>query len=191
LSDFYQHPNAVIEDGASVGGGTRVWAFAHIASGAIVGRECNICDHTFIEGGAKVGDRVTVKCGVYLWKGLIVDDDVHIGPGATFTNDLRPRSRNSLYELLPTKLGKHCSIGANATVLPGLMIGRSAMVGAGAVVTRSVPDFALVLGSPARVAGWVCRCGEKLNFAAKNECRCQCGRSYSQVSDQSICEIQT
>ena len=189
MADFYRHPNALIEDGASVGAGTRVWAFAHIVKGAVVGRDCNICDHTFIEGGAKVGDRVTVKCGVYLWEGLTVDDDVHIGPGATFTNDLLPRSRNSSYQLLRTRLEQGCSIGANATILPGVTIGRCAMVGAGAVVTHSVPDFALVLGNPARTSGWVCRCGEKLTFNNANVCHCKCGAAYSKDAGKNVCEM--
>ena len=189
MSEFYQHPNALIDEGASVGTGTRVWAFAHVVKGAVVGRDCNICDHTFIEGGVRIGDRVTLKCGVYLWEGLILEDDVHIGPGAVFTNDLRPRSKNSSYELLRTRLHQGCSIGANATILPGLAIGRWAMIGAGSVVTRSVPDFALVLGIPARLVGWVCRCGKKLTFAGGDACRCECGGAYSQGHDQSISEI--
>ena len=188
MNSFYQHPAALIDEGASVGFGTRIWAFAHIVKGAVVGQDCNICDHTFIEGGVKVGDRVTVKCGVYLWDGLIVEDDVHIGPGAVFTNDLRPRSRNSSFELLVTRLCQGCAIGANATVLPGLVIGRWAMVGAGTVVTRTVPDFALVTGNPGRLAGWICRCGQKLEAGSDSTVTCKCGRAYEIKPDKTIQE---
>ena len=98
MSDFFQHPNALIDDGVSIGAGTRVWAFAHIVKGATVGRDCNICDHTFIEGGASIGDRVTVKCGVYLWDGVALEDDVYVGPCVAFTNDPYPRSKKYLHE---------------------------------------------------------------------------------------------
>jgi UDP-2-acetamido-3-amino-2,3-dideoxy-glucuronate N-acetyltransferase len=114
---------------------------------------------------SKARDRVTVKCGVYLWDGLIVEDDVHIGPGAVFTNDLRPRSKNYAYEHLGCRLCQGCTIGANATILPGVAIGRWAMVGAGTVVTHNVPAFALVKGNPGRLTGWVCRCGQKFRGA--------------------------
>ena len=186
MEDFYRHPSALIDDGASVGTGTRVWAFAHILKGAVVGRDCNICDHTFIEGRVRVGDRVTLKSGVYLWDGLILEDDVYIGPGAVFTNDLRPRSKNSSYELLSTRLCQGCSIGANATILPGLAVGRWAMVGAGAVVTRDVPDFALVVGNPGRPIGWVCRCGQRLGGLSGGAAICNCGRTYKIKPDQTI-----
>jgi len=188
MESFYQHPGGLIESGASVGFGTRVWAFAHIVKGAIVGRDCNICDHTFIEGGVQIGDRVTVKCGVYLWDGLTVDDDVHVGPGAVFTNDLRPRSRNPAYERLSTRLCQGCTIGANATILPGVTIGRWAMIGAGTVVTHNVPAFALVTGNPGRLTGWICRCGERLEGQSNGTITCKCGRSYGLKPNQSIQE---
>jgi len=160
-STAYFHPKSLIDEGAVIGPGTRVWAYAHVCSGVIIGRDCNLCDHTFFEKGVRLADRVTVKCGVYLWDGVIVEDDVFIGPNATFTNDLRPRSRRYPDSWRKTILKKGCSIGANATILP-IVIGRYAMVGAGAVVTRDVPDFALVYGNPARLAGWVCRCSARL-----------------------------
>ncbi|MDW8308301.1 MAG: acyltransferase [Verrucomicrobiales bacterium] len=181
---------AVVESGAVVGEGTRIWAFAHVLSGAVIGRDCNICDHTFIEGQVRIGDRVTIKCGVYLWDGLILEDDVFIGPAAVFTNDLRPRSRKPLKEIPQTRLQQGCTIGANSTTLPGLTIGRWAMVAAGAVVTRNVPDFALVRGAPARLVGWVCRCGEKLSHVGGNEWRCACGAVYQQVAPGALREIQ-
>jgi UDP-2-acetamido-3-amino-2,3-dideoxy-glucuronate N-acetyltransferase len=124
----------------------------------------------------------------YLWDGLTVEDDVHIGPGAVFTNDLRPRSRNSLYQLLGTKLCQGCAIGTNATILPGVTIGQWAMVGAGALVTHDVPAFALVRGNPGRLTGWVCRGGERVERQSNGTITCRCGRSYELKPNQSIQE---
>jgi len=135
----------------NVGSGTRVWAFAHILPGAKIGRDCNVCDHVFIENDVVVGDAVTIKCGVQLWDGLRVGDNVFIGPNATFTNDLHPRSKQYPEAFVETVIEDGASIGANATILPGIRIGRGAMVGAGAVVTRDVPAHATVVGNPARV----------------------------------------
>lgn len=180
------HAEARVDAGAVVGARTRVWAFAHLASGAAVGVDCNICDHTFLESGVRLGDRVTVKCGVYLWTGLTAEDDVFIGPGVAFTNDLWPRSKQRPAEYAPIVLRTGCSLGANSTVLP-VTIGRWAMIGAGAVVTREVPDHALVLGNPARIRGWVCRCARKLAFAGETA-RCACGRVFRREAEQRIAE---
>ncbi len=150
----FVHPQGLCET-SSLGSGTRVWAFAHVLPGARIGSDCNICDHVFIENDVVLGDRVTVKCGVQLWDGLRVGDDVFIGPNATFTNDRFPRSKAYPEAFLQTRIDDHASIGANATILPGLTIGRNAMVGAGAVVTRSVPPHAIVVGNPARIVGYV------------------------------------
>ena len=150
---FY-HPQSLCES-SNIGSGTRIWAFAHILPKAIIGQDCNICDHVFIENDVIVGDRVTVKCGVQLWDGVRVENDVFIGPNATFTNDKFPRSR-AYQEKLPTTIVETgASIGANATILPGITIGMRAMVGAGAVVTRNVPPRAVVMGNPARITGYV------------------------------------
>lgn len=134
-----------------------MWAFAHVLAGAEIGADCNICDHTFIEGGARVGDRVTLKCGVQLWEGVTLEDDVFVGPNATFTNDPFPRSRRRPPQYARTVVRAGASIGANATILPGVTIGACAMVGAGAVVTRDVPPLAIVVGNPAVVTGYVDR----------------------------------
>ncbi len=150
MADFFRHPQALVES-EKIGRGTRIWAFAHVLPGAVIGEDCNICDHTFIENDVVVGNRVTVKCGVQLWDGLRLEDDVFVGPNATFTNDAFPRSRQHLAEFPLTIVRQGASIGANATILPGLTIGRGAMVGAGAVVTRSVPPNAVVAGNPARI----------------------------------------
>ncbi|MBY0555148.1 N-acetyltransferase [bacterium] len=151
---FFVHPQALCES-KTIGEKTRVWAFAHVLPGAVLGSECNICDHVFIENDVKVGNRVTVKCGVQLWDGITVEDDVFIGPNATFTNDIFPRSKVYPEQFLRTIVKKGASIGANSTILPGITIGEGAMVAAGAVVTKSVPDKAIVMGNPARVTGYV------------------------------------
>ena len=151
---MFIHPQALCES-TTVGTGTRIWAFAHILPRAVIGQECNICDHVFIENDVVVGDRVTIKSGVQLWDGLRVADDVFIGPNATFSNDKFPRSKAHQFTPLQTHLAAGCSIGAGAVVLPGLRIGARAMVGAGAVVTHDVPARAIVSGNPARIVGYV------------------------------------
>jgi len=134
-----------------IGEGTRVWQYVVILPDAVIGRDGNICSHCFIENKVVVGDRVTIKCGVQLWDGVTLEDDVFIGPNVTFTNDLEPKSRNTEAKLLPTLVKKGASIGANATILPGVTIGEGAMVGAGAVVTKNIPPRSVVVGNPARV----------------------------------------
>ena len=150
---FFQHQTAIVES-PSVGAGTRIWAFAHILPGAVIGAACNICDQTFIENDVRVGDRVTIKCGVQLWDGITLEDDVFVGPNATFSNDPFPRSQRHPARYARTLVKRGASIGANATILPGLTIGEKAMVGAGAVVTRDVPPMAIVAGNPARIVGY-------------------------------------
>ncbi len=150
----YVHPAGLCES-STVGEGTRVWAFAHVLPGARIGRDGNICDHVFIENDVVLGDRVTVKCGVQLWNGLLVADDVFIGPNATFSNDKYPRSKQHQAVVLQTHIDRGASIGGGASILPGLRIGARAMVGAGAVVTQDVPAGAIVFGNPARIVGYV------------------------------------
>jgi UDP-2-acetamido-3-amino-2,3-dideoxy-glucuronate N-acetyltransferase len=150
---YFLHPQALCES-KKVGSRTRIWAFAHVLPGARIGADCNICDHTFIENDVIVGDRVTVKCGVQLWDGVRIEDDVFIGPNATFANDRFPRSRQKPTSFLVTLVKEGASIGANATLLPGITIGRGAMVGAGAVVVESVPPYAVVAGNPARIVSY-------------------------------------
>lgn len=147
---FYLHPQANCFTN-QIGEGTRIWRFTSIAEDVIIGRECNICDFVFIERKVLIGNNVTVKSGVYLWTGIVVKDNVFIGPNATFTNDKFPRSGDRKEEPLSTILEEGCSIGANATILPGITIGKYAMIGAGSVVTKDVPDLALVQGNPARI----------------------------------------
>jgi len=147
---MFIHPNSDVQS-KQIGEGTRVWQYVVVLPGAVIGRDCNICSHCFIENKVIVGDRVTVKCGVQLWDGITLEDDVIVGPNATFTNDLYPRSGNRNYVMVQTVVRKGASIGANATILPGVTIGPGAMVGAGSVVTKDVPAGVTVTGNPAKV----------------------------------------
>lgn len=142
------HPTSDVQS-SKIGEGTKVWQYVVILPGAEIGADCNICSHCLIENDVRVGDRVTIKSGVQLWDGVELEDDVFIGPNACFTNDLYPRSKQYPEAFLKTVVKRGASIGANATVLPGLTIGRGAMVAAGSVVTKDVPDGALVAGNPA------------------------------------------
>jgi len=176
MKNFFVHDKALVET-KKIGVGSKIWAFTHILPRAKIGKNANICDYCFIENDVLIGDNVTIKCGVYLWDGITVEDNVFIGPGAVFTNDLFPRSKNKQYEQKSTILKKYCSIGANAIILPGIAIGEGAMVGAGAVVTKDVPNFAIVYGNPAVNKGFICICGEKIIFC-KKEFECSCKRKY-------------
>jgi acetyltransferase-like isoleucine patch superfamily enzyme len=183
------HPTAIVES-AHVGVGTRVWAYAHVLEHAQVGANCNLGDHTFVEGGARIGNNVTIKNQVCVWDGVVLEDNVFIGPRVTFTNDRYPRSprmpgaeqRYSHQEnwLETTFVREGCSIGAAAVVLPGLELGAYSVVAAGAVVTRDVAPFSLVVGTPARHVAWVCRCGQPLDGTYR-ECTCpSCGETPAQ-----------
>ncbi len=176
MTGVFVHPRGLCES-SSVGAGTRIWAFAHVLDGAVVGVDCNIGDHAYIEGGARLGDRVTVKNAVLVWDKVTVEDDVFLGPNMVFTNDLRPRSFGSKdpSAFLPTHVERGATIGANATVVCGVVIGAYAFVAAGALVHRDVPAHALVVGNPGHVIGWVCHCGRRLD----DQQRCgACGNSY-------------
>lgn len=151
--NYFVHPNALCE-AKVIGDKTRIWAFSHVLPNAKIGMDCNVCDHVFIENDVTVGDRVTIKCGVQLWDGVTLEDDVFIGPNVTFTNDPYPRSKQYPADFAKTLVRRGASIGANATILSGITIGIHAMVGAGAVVTQSVPAFAKVIGNPAIIIGY-------------------------------------
>lgn len=151
---YFVHPLGLCES-FNVGEGSRIWAFAHVLPGAVIGRDCNICDHVFVENDVLIGDRVTLKCGVQLWDGITLEDDVFVGPNATFTNDAFPRSKVYPDKFARTVVERGASIGANSTILPGITVGAGAMIGAGSVVLRSVPPNSIVVGNPARIVGYV------------------------------------
>lgn len=166
------HPKALVDDPDSVGIDTNIWAFAHVMAGARIGNHCNVGDHAFVESGAVVGNNVTLKNSVLVWEGITIEDDVFVGPRVTFTNDRLPRSPrmpNAKHRYsdksnwLQTTFVRHgCSIGAAATICPGVELGRYSLIGAGSVVTSDVEPYSLVIGSPAKHVSYVCRCGQKL-----------------------------
>lgn len=180
------HPTALVAS-SNIGEGTRIWAFVNILEGATIGRDCNICDRCFIENDVVIGDRVTVKCGVSLYDGIRLEDDVFVGPDVSFANDRRPRSGARGKTQPQTVVRSGASLGAGAVILPGVEIGRFAMVGAGSLVTRSVPDFALIYGNPAKLHGYACRCGESLRFEQR-KAACACGRNYLLEAEGKVAE---
>jgi acetyltransferase-like isoleucine patch superfamily enzyme len=151
---YFIHPAAIVDSNVKIGKGTKIWAFSHVLENVTIGEDCNICDQVFIENNVKIGNRVTIKCGVQLWDGITLEDDVFIGPNATFTNDPFPRSKQHPSSYSVTLICKGASIGANATILPGLTIHQNAMVGAGSVVTKDIPPNAIVRGNPAQIIGY-------------------------------------
>lgn len=175
------HPTADVQS-INIGEGTSIWQFAIVLKGASIGRNCNINSHTFIENDVIIGDNVTVKCGVYLWDGLRIEDDVFLGPNVVFTNDLRPRSKRRV-EFRPTFIRKGASLGANTTVLVGVNIGKYAMSGIGSVITRDVPDYALVYGVPAKFQGWIDEDGNKLIAVSDGEWKSIDGRLFKETKN--------
>lgn len=175
--DYFVHPSAIV-DATEIGQGTRIWAYAHILKGARIGMNVNIGDHCFVESMVTIGNDVVIKNGVSIWDEVTIDDLVFIGPNVVFTNDMFPRSKVYREKYIPTRVKTGASVGANATLVCGITVGEYAMIGAGAVVTKDIADYALVVGNPARQIGFVCRCGEKLLLAGKKaHCRV-CGKSY-------------
>lgn len=179
LNDVYIHPQSIVES-KNIGKGTRIWAFAHILKGAVLGFNCNIGDHCYVEGKVKIGDEVIIKNGVSLWEGVTIENYVFVGPNVTFTNDLLPRAKVFRDEYDSTLVKKGASIGANATLISPITIGCYALVGGGAVVTQDVPNFGLVYGNPACLVGFVCRCAKSLPIDLEQDgiVSCSCGRSY-------------
>jgi acetyltransferase-like isoleucine patch superfamily enzyme len=176
---FFKHPMALVETD-QIGEKTNVWAYAHVMKGAVVGSHCNIGDHAFVESGAVVGDEVTIKNSVAVWAYVTVKNRVFLGPNCSLTNDNRPRSKRD-WTPVATTIEEGATIGANATIVCGCHVGRYAFVGAGAVVTRPVPDYAVVFGSPARVRGYVCECCQPLTGrGAALVCK-TCGMRYTKT----------
>ena len=179
MAEYFVHESSYIDEGAEIGAGTKIWHFCHVMPCAKIGERCNIGQNVLISSDVSVGTNVKIQNNVSLYTGVIVEDDVFIGPSMVFTNVINPRSHVSRKDEYKTTLvRKGASIGANATIVCGTTLGRYCFVGAGAVVTKDVPDYALVYGTPARVRGWVCQCGEQLAFDGERAVCQGCGDTY-------------
>lgn len=186
---YFVHPTAEVAATAVVGGGTKIWHQSQIMGGASIGENCKLGKCVYVDSGVQIGHRVKIQNGISVYKGVTVEDDVLLGPHMVFTNDLYPRAFNDSYEILPTLVKKGASVGANATIVCGVTLGNFCMVGAGSVVTADVPDYALVVGNPARVIGYVCACGKRLAVDYKNkrdgEVKCErCGKQFKIEASQ-------
>lgn len=178
---YVAHESAYIDEGSVIGAGTHIWHFTHIMQGATIGRACNIGQNVVISPGVQIGDNVKIQNNVSVYTGVVLEDDVFCGPSMVFTNVSTPRSHVSRkHEFRSTIVRRGATLGANCTIVCGHDIGRYAFVGAGAVVTKDVPDFALVVGNPARVSGWVCQCGVKLAAGAVPPARALCKACQSE-----------
>ena len=187
---FFSHESAIIDEGCTIGSGTKIWHFSHIMSGCTIGRNCNIGQNVVISPQVVLGNNVKVQNNVSVYTGVTCEDDVFLGPSAVFTNVINPRSaiaRKDQYR--PTLVQRGASIGANATIVCGHTIGRYALIGAGAVVTKDVKPYALVVGNPARQTGWVSEYGHKLKFDSNNVAVCpESGKRYK-LTDGEVSEI--
>jgi UDP-2-acetamido-3-amino-2,3-dideoxy-glucuronate N-acetyltransferase len=177
--DYFVHESSYIDDDVTIGAGTRIWHFCHIMSGAVIGPRCSIGQNVGIGGGARLGRNVKVQNNVSIYDEVTLEDDVFCGPSMVFTNVINPRAAIvRKHEYRPTLVRKGATLGANATIVCGHTIGRYAFIGAGAVVTRDVPDYALVVGNPGQIKGYMCQCGVKLSFADETAVCEACGLRY-------------
>ena len=185
MSDVFVHPSSFVDEGAVVGAGTKIWHFCHVMPGAVVGARCSVGQNCVIMPGTRLGDNCKLQNNVSIYEGVVLEDDVFCGPSMVFTNIGTPRSHvNRRGEYERTLVRQGASIGANATIVCGVTLGRYCFIGAGAVVTSDVSDFALMVGVPARRVGWMCQCGERLP-ATGAELRCEaCGATYREVGNQ-------
>jgi len=184
--DYFAHPTAVIDDGCTIGNGTKIWHFSHLMSGCKLGQNCNLGQNVVVSPGVELGNNVKVQNNVSIYTGVSCEDDVFLGPSMVFTNVINPRSAvNRKSEYAKTHVGKGASIGANATIVCGHDIGKFAFIGAGAVVTKNVPDYALVVGNPSRQTGWMSEYGHKLEFDTNGLASCkESGEKYKLESNQ-------
>ncbi len=188
MADFFVHESSYVDQGALIGAGTRVWHFCHVMSGAVVGERCIIGQNVVISPGVRIGNNVKVQNNVSIYTGVTLEDDVFCGPSMVFTNVLNPRSHVPRKdEFRPTLVKRGATLGANCTIVCGVTLGQSAFIGAGAVVTKDVPDYALLVGNPARLVGWMCACGVKLASGARPPVRATCAACsarYEAAGDQ-------
>jgi len=178
---YYAHETAVVDEGAEIGEGTKIWHFSHIAKGAKIGKGCKLGQNVYIAPGVIIGDNAKIQNNVSLYEGAVLEDNCFCGPSCVFTNIFNPRSaypRNAPEFFRKTLMREGSSIGANATIVCGVTLGRHAFVGAGSVVTRDVPDHGLVYGNPAKLRGWMCECGQKLEFAGDGASCGACAKEY-------------
>jgi len=174
-SDAFVHESAYVDDGCAIGAGTKIWHFTHVMAGATIGRQCNIGQNVVVSPEVVIGNNVKIQNNVSVYTGVVLEDDVFCGPSMVFTNVTNPRSHVSRrHEYRPTLVRRGATLGANSTIVCGSTIGQYAFIGAGAVVTRDVPDFALVVGNPGRIGGWMCQCGVKLAPGSQPPPRVQC-----------------
>ena len=187
---FLAHESAVIDDGCKIGNGTKIWHFSHIMPSCVLGENCNIGQNVVISPDVVLGNNVKVQNNVSIYTGVTCDDDVFLGPSMVFTNVINPRSAvNRKNEYMKTHVGKGASIGANATIVCGHDIGKFAFIGAGAVVTKHVPDYALVVGNPARQIGWMSEYGQRLHFDEEGKAQCAESKEWYKINDKQVSKI--
>ncbi len=184
--NYFVHESSYIDDGVEIGAGTRIWFFCHIQKNAKIGMDCNLGQNVFIDKNVVIGNRVKIQNNVSIYEDVVLEDEVFCGPSCVFTNVVNPRSHiERKHEYRKTLVKKRASIGANATIVCGHTVGMSAFIGAGAVVTKDVPDYALVVGNPARILGYICECGLRLpNFDSDNKATCSCGKKYIKINNE-------
>jgi len=182
--EYFVHGSSIVDEGAVIGKGTKIWHFSHVLKGSKVGEDCRIGQNVVIGPDAVVGNNCKIQNNVSVYKGVVLEDNVFCGPSCVFTNVFNPRSAiPRMDEIRGTVVKEGASIGANSTIVCGNKIGRYAFIGAGAVVTKDVPDFALVYGNPAKINGWICECGEKLVFESGEAVCGQCSKAYSRSGE--------
>lgn len=189
--EYFVHPSSYVDEGCTIGSGTKIWHFSHIMNGCSIGENCNIGQNVVVSPGVKLGNGCKVQNNVSIYSGVECEDGVFLGPSCVFTNVINPRAfieRKSEYR--KTVISRGASIGANATIVCGHNIGQYAFIGAGSVVTRDVPDYAMVYGTPARIRGWVCKCGEQLSHSGGSLVCPACGKNYKMIGDQQVKEME-